>query len=67
MNLTFLKGNKTKKAMEREKNDEYLRSKVLEEYLIERIEEGEKHRRNNLLDVQRLLKELETQLEFLRR
>jgi len=53
--------------MIKEKYDEYLRTQILEAYLIERIEEGEKDKRDNLLGVQRVIKELESQLEFLRR
>ena len=64
MNIPFKKSVRQK--MIEEKHDEYLRSQILEAYLIEKIEEGEKDKRNNLLGVQRVIKELESQLKFLR-
>lgn len=65
----FFKPNKKKtiKIMAEEKMKELPRYQILEEYLIERIELGEKERRTHLLDVQKLLVEIKNQIEFFTR
>lgn len=52
--------------MVKEKQSELLRYQATEEYLIERIEQGEKSRRRYLIDVQKTIQELKNQIEFLK-
>jgi len=56
--------DKVKKNMAKIKQDELWRAEIMEEYLRERIEAGEKERRNQLMDVQRLIQEAQNQIEF---
>jgi len=52
--------------MAEEKQEELFRYEILEEYLKERIEQGEIIKRNDLAKVQRILTEIKSILEFLK-
>lgn len=52
--------------MAEEKQEELFRYEILEEYLKERIEQGETARRNDLAEVQKLLGEIKNILDFLK-
>jgi len=49
-----------------EKQEELYRYEILEEYLKERIEQGEVARRGDLAEVQKLLVEIKNILDFLK-
>ena len=57
---------KIKKKMFIEKQEELFRYEVLEDYLKERIEQGETIRRGDLAKVQKILTEIKSILEFLK-
>lgn len=58
---------KTKKAMLKDKEAELLRYQIMEKYLIQRIKDDEEtRRRQDLIDVRRMLTELESQISFLK-
>ena len=57
---------KIKKKMFEEKQEELFRYEILEEYLKERINQGETIKRNDLAKVQRILTEIKNILEFLK-
>ena len=57
---------KIKRKMAEEKQEELFRYEILEEYLKERIEQGEIIKRNDLAKVQRILTEIKSILEFLK-
>jgi hypothetical protein len=58
--------NKEKRLMYYEKLKEFYRYSVLEDYLKEMIANGETDRRNELVEVQRMLEELKKLLSFLK-
>jgi len=53
-----------KKILCKEKAAELMRYKAVEEYLIYTIDRGEKSKRGHLVDVQKIIQELEKQIEF---
>ena len=63
----FNKKTREKRKMYKEKIKELRRYEVLEEYLKERIQEGETQRRNELSDVQKIIDELRKLLDFLKK
>ena len=63
----FNKKTKEKRKMYKEKIKELRRYEILEEYLKERIQEGETQRRNELGDVQKIIDELRKLLDFLKK
>lgn len=56
----------TKKIMLKEKEELLLRYKVTEEYLVERISEGESAKKEELIECRKDIKELENIIEFLK-
>jgi len=63
----FNKKTREKRKMYKEKIKELRRYEILEEYLKERIQEGETQRRNELSDVQKIIDELRKLLDFLKK
>lgn len=61
---TIMNLKKTKQIMAKEKEAELLRYKATEEYLTEKINEGEKNRQGILSELQQTIEELEKQIKF---
>jgi len=55
-----------KKIMVKEKQEELLRYKITEEYLMSVITDEKKERRPELIEVQTIIVELESQINFLK-
>ncbi len=60
----LLTKSELKKKLIEQKTNELLSLELTEEYLIDRIEDGEKERRTNLLNVQKNIEETKKQIKF---
>jgi len=58
---------KVKRIILKQREQQLLEDKITEEYLIERINDGEKERRPALDALQKTIKEIEKQINFLKR
>ena len=60
--------NKIRRAMLRDKEEELIRHQITEDYLMNRIEDNEETaRRQSLVEVRKIIHELECQIEFLKK
>ena len=58
---------KKKQLILKEKKEQLLGYKATEEYLLERIKEGEISRRETLNEIRKVMEEVERQIEFFRK